>query len=186
MISVDDAKINHASVAVAQTTATTLAMPWMEGMEWLLIPKDADCTAVLLVMLQRAWKRSRTLGDMVAVVFSRFVRGVGGGRAQTLRFIFHAVCQQKITKRKFRCTQTIWIVTSWFELDVLSNKVNLEDKIIVYWYKPFLLLLYILITYLKGYDIITKTIPSDHDHIMCQIPTCASNVYACYWMHRVR
>ena len=64
MISVDDAKINHASVAVATT-----AMTQVLGMEWLLIPKDADCTAALLVMLQRAWKRSRTLGDMVAVVF---------------------------------------------------------------------------------------------------------------------
>jgi len=38
---------------------------------------------------------------MVAVVFSLFVRGVGGGIAQTLRFIFHAVCQQKSQKENF-------------------------------------------------------------------------------------
>ena len=55
-------------------------------------------------MLQRAWKRSRALGNMVAVVFLgllEIVRGVGGGRAQTLRFIFHAVCQQKSQKENF-------------------------------------------------------------------------------------
>ena len=135
MISVDDAKINHIAVAMAQTAATTLATPGT-GMEWLLIPKDADCTAVLLVMLQRAWKRSRALGNMVAVVFLvllQFVRGLVVEELKRWDLFSTLFVNRKSQKENFDAHKKIWIVTSWFELDVLSNKVDLEDKYIVYW-----------------------------------------------------